>query len=76
MFIPSYKQGDIAFEGDIPLPEGYSCYVVVSHGNPMTLHKGLRRLTQLTGCIWDYEGYTADQIEADLAMLQDTAATE
>lgn len=77
MYKPNYKKGDVAFEGDIHLPEGFVCHATVIHGDPMNLHNGLRRLERVSGYRWAYEGYTADQIEADLAMQGlDTAATE
>ena len=66
-FVPRYRKGDLALAKDFTGP-GWLCHATAEYGDPMGIPSTLRRLGRQTDAEWTCKGYTADQIEEDLAI--------
>ena len=70
MVQPDWKEGDVAWEADLQLADGYVCHVRVLHPSPRGILAQLKAFGRLTNCVWSYDGQTAEQWERTLEESQ------
>ena len=70
MVQPDWKEGDVAWEADLQLADGYVCHVRVLHPSPRGILAQLKAIGRLTNCVWFYDGQTAEQWERTLEESQ------
>ena len=70
MVQPDWKEGDVAWEADLQLANGYVCHVRVFHPSPRGILAQLKAIGRLTNCVWSYDGQTAEQWEKALEESQ------
>ena len=70
MVQPDWKEGDVAWEADLQLADGYVCHVRVLHPSPRGILAQLKAIGRLTNCVWSYDGQTTEQWERTLEESQ------
>ena len=70
MVQPDWKEGDVAWEADLQLADGYVCHVRVLHPSPRGILAQLKAIGRLTICVWSYDGQPTEQWEKALEESQ------